>query len=160
MLAYILVSNLTYSEQIYCIKNVCKLVEILCNFCVQHLCYTRQHMDKVKQHHFCYTRHITERSQNLVGNIRVNVECNNARAENGFKPILYINICIIINTMLKLMLTQNADVKCKQTFRSESREFITEGDKAHKCRDHSCGSRISQSRGRQPPKWRLQTIFW
>ena len=48
MLAYIVEPNLTYSEQIYYIKNVYQLLEILCNFCAQHFCYTRQQKVKVR----------------------------------------------------------------------------------------------------------------
>ena len=53
MLAYILMPNLTYSEQIYYIKNMCKNKEFLKHFCTLHFCYTGQSMDKVYQHHFC-----------------------------------------------------------------------------------------------------------
>ena len=45
----------------------------------------------------------------------------NAHAENGFKPALCVNVCVTINTMLKLTQTfdidANTDVKCKQTIK-------------------------------------------
>ena len=71
MLAYILVLNLTYSEQIYYIKNVCKDKEFLKNFCALHFCYTRQCMDKLFQSHFCAVRYVTKKWEKKVGRIRV-----------------------------------------------------------------------------------------
>ena len=73
MLAYILMPNLTYSEQIYYIKNVCKNKEFLKHFCASHFCYTGQSMDKVYQRHFCAVRHVTEKWEKMVGRIRVKV---------------------------------------------------------------------------------------
>ena len=72
MLAYILVPNLTYSEQIYYIKNVCKNKEFLKHFSVWHFSYTGQCMDKVSQSHFSAVTHVTEKWKKMVGRIRVN----------------------------------------------------------------------------------------
>ena len=84
MLAYILMPNLTYSEQIDYIKNVCKNKEFLKHFCASHFCYTGQSMDKVYQRHFCAVGHVTEKWEKMVGRIRVNTL---------FDPYFYV-VCL------------------------------------------------------------------
>ena len=71
MLVYILVLNLTYSEQFYYIKNVCQNKEFFKHFCVLHFCYTGQCMDKGSQRH-CAVRYATKKCEKKVGRIRVN----------------------------------------------------------------------------------------
>ena len=93
MLAYILVSNLAYSEQIYYIKNVCKNKEFLKHFSAWHFSYTGQCMDKVCQSHFSAVRHVTEKWKKMVGRKRVKYLISSLASESKLGGLVVFVLC-------------------------------------------------------------------